>query len=202
MPASRHHVLSATGPTGVALRVSFVWWVDRFGHVISVVTPRTGAATVLTSIEGDAKDLWPASPPLQSLTVENMEGGRQAALLLGMAGKSHWSASIETVPRKAALVFDMACRLGSLPADLGSRYTVAAGVVKSGPGDKQREYFEVLSGGPVVRIYRESTNGAAAKLRVPEKGEIAIRPDVGEKAPSPTIRWRYRVEVGEGVSGG
>jgi hypothetical protein len=192
---NRHHILESSGPAGVTLRLSFVWWLDRFGHVISVVTPRQGLATVLNSLEGDAKDAWPASPPLQSLTLEQLEGGRRAALLIGMAGRSHWSASVETVPRKPALVFDVACRLGSLPAELGSRYTVASGVIKSGPGDKQREFFEVLTGGPVVRIYREAANGSAAKLRVPEKGEIVIRPDIREKAASHTIRWRYRVEV-------
>ena len=193
------HVLAATASSGVTLRVAFVWWVDRFGHVISVAARNQAPATVLHSIEGDALEPWPASPPLQSVSLEQVADSRHAALLVGMAGRSHWSASVEAVPGRAALVFDVACRLGSWPANLSSRYSVQSGQVVSGPGEKQREYIEVRTDGPAVRIYREDLPEAAAKFRLPESGDIVIRPAVITTGKNPTtVRWKYRVEVGSG----
>ena len=194
---NQHHVLTATGPSGVWLRVSFVWWVDRFGHVISVARAGKHPIAVLHSIEGDAQDAWPASPPLQSVSVEKVAEYRPAALLVGMAGQSHWSASIEAVRGRAALVFDVACRLGGLPGDLSSRYSVEAGQIVSGPGDKQREYVEIHTDGPPVRIYRESVPEGEVKLRLPEPGELVIRPGVITAKPNATVRWKYRLEVAE-----
>ncbi len=189
------HVLSATATSGVTLRVAFVWWQDRFGQVISVGTPGGDLATVLSSIEGDAQELWPASPPLQSVSLGPLADGRQAALLVGMAGRSHWSASVEALSGRAALVFDVACRLGSLPASLGTQYSVAAGQIRSGPGEKQREFVEIRTDGPAVRIYREDLPQAATKLRLPESGDIVIRPALPDKLATATVRWKYRVEV-------
>ena len=193
------HVLSARGKSGIVLRVSFVWWVDRFGHVISLATSPQRSASVLQSVEGDAQEPWPASPPLQSVSLEKLADGRQAALLVGMAGRSHWSASVETMPQQAALVFDVACRLTSQPGNLSSRYNVVDGQILSGPGDKQREYIEIRSDGPPVRIYREAVPDNEVKLRLPEPGELVIRPAIVVAGPNPTtIRWKYRIEVAEG----
>ncbi len=192
--ANQRYTLSAAGPKGITLRAAFNWWVDRYGHAISVVHASGKISTVLTSIEGDASEAWPASPPLQSISVEEVASGRNAALLVGMAGRSHWSASVEAIPGQAALVFDVACRIGTLPAKLGSRYTVAEGQLVSGPGDKKREFVAVQLGTLGVRVCREQVPGCEAKLRLPDSGELVIRPDVGETATS-TVRWRYRVEV-------
>jgi hypothetical protein len=101
------------------------------------------------------------------------------------------------VPDRAALVFDIACRLGSWPANLSSRYSVQSGQLVSGPGEKQREYIEVRTEGPAVRIYREDLPESAVKLRLPESGDIVIRPAVITTGKNPTtVRWKYRVEVG------
>ena len=58
---------------------------------------------LLESIEGTATDDWPPSPPLQSLSIETLPDGRRVALLVGMAGRSHWSASIEAVASAPSL---------------------------------------------------------------------------------------------------
>ena len=39
-----------------------------------------------------------------------------------MAGRSHWSASIEAVAGEAKLIFDIACRHAEKPMRLSSRY--------------------------------------------------------------------------------
>jgi hypothetical protein len=194
---NQHHVLTATGSSGVVLRASFVWWGDRFGHVISAAMKGKGPVAVMHSIEGDAQDAWPPSPPLQTVSLEKLADYRPVALLVGMAGQSHWSASIEVVRGQAALVFDVACRLGSLPGDLSTRYSVESGEIVSGPGDKQRQYVEIHTDGPPVRIHREFVPEGEVKLRLPEPGELVIRPGVITARPNATVRWKYRVEVAE-----
>jgi hypothetical protein len=114
--------IEAIGPGGKRLRLEFTWRRDRYGHRISLTAADGAIQPLLESIEGSPHDDWPPSPPLQSLTIENRPNDRPVALLLGMAGGSHWSASIEAVPGKTELIFDIACRHGANPGHLGSRY--------------------------------------------------------------------------------
>jgi len=114
--------IEAGGSEGLRLRVDFVWRDDRFGHVISIVDAAGFTQPVLESLEGTPEDDWPPSPPLQSLSIEALTDGRRAALLVGMAGGSHWSASVEASPGASALVFDLACRSARRPEKLGSSY--------------------------------------------------------------------------------
>lgn len=99
---------------------------DRFGHVIE----SRGAdqpIVLLESIEGDAVTTWPPSPALQSVDWSEVAAGK-IALLVGMAGKSHWSASYESHAASAALVLDWACRVTGEPAFLGTSYHVGRDV--------------------------------------------------------------------------
>jgi hypothetical protein len=118
----RNEALEATGSDGLTLRVEFVWRGDRFGHVISAIEEDGDQVPLVESVEGTKAEDWPSSPPLQSLRIETLAGGRRAALLVGMAGRSHWSASVEPVVGEAALVFDIACRHPPGAQGLGSRY--------------------------------------------------------------------------------
>src|SRR5207244_9937204 len=110
------------GSEGSRLRIEFAWLGDRYGHIISLIDAHGVAERLLESIEGTANDDWPPSPPLQSLSMETLTDGRRVALLVGLAGRSHWSASIEPALGKAELVFDLACRHGPNHGMLGSRY--------------------------------------------------------------------------------
>src|SRR5262245_31734029 len=107
---------------GTGLRVEFFWTGDRFGHVVSLVDAAGNSEPVLESIDGRPDENWPPSPPLQSLNFQSLPDGQRAALLVGMAGGSHWSASIEPSVNGAELVFDMACRQATPAIWLGSRY--------------------------------------------------------------------------------
>jgi hypothetical protein len=118
----RSEAIEATGSSGTSLRLEFIWLGDRYGQRISLIDAKGAAQQLLESIEGTPHDAWPPSPPLQSLTIETRPNGQHAALLLGMAGRCHWSASIETAEGKAALIFDIACRHGENPGHLGSLY--------------------------------------------------------------------------------
>lgn len=118
---------SARGQESLELR--FRQHGDRQGHSLAWV--REGqSTTMLESLEGDDQSAWPPSPPLQQLSIEQRETG-DVALLVGMAGKSHWSLSVEALP-DGALRFEAACRLSpaeaQLPAHarwLGSTYRIA-----------------------------------------------------------------------------
>src|SRR5262245_28759161 len=87
--------ISAVDDFGRGLQVEFVWKSDRFGHVISLLDPQREPCAVWESIEGTPAEPWPTSPPFQSLTIQEVSAGRTAALLVGMAGANHWSASVE-----------------------------------------------------------------------------------------------------------
>lgn len=107
--------------SGGGLRIVFVRRGDRFGHTIESVVdgqPRV----VFASVEGDAAEPWPASPPFQQLHFEDRPEGKRVALLVGMAGTSHWSASVEFDATRGEAIFDVACRMRSAPVQLGSLY--------------------------------------------------------------------------------
>ncbi|MCU0876466.1 MAG: hypothetical protein MUF06_01555 [Pirellulaceae bacterium] len=193
--ATKTRILEALDANGRGLRVSFVWWADRFGHVVSIVSSDEQIETVLNSHEGDASDAWPPSPPLQSLSVEYLGDGRSAALLVGMAGKSHWSASVEAVSGRPSIVFDIACRVGDSKVKLASRYRVAAGDVVSPRGEKDRSSIEIEAESGRIRIVREVVPAAEVQLRLPDEGDITIRPRVTGKPESATVRWKYRIEL-------
>lgn len=160
-------ILESLDARGAGLRVEFIWQGDRFGHVISRVQPGGIAQPFFESMEGAAMDDWPASPPLQSHMFHKLPTGQSAALLVGMAGRSHWSASVETSPNSAKLVFDIACRHTAQPAWLGSRYRVI--------GDSQQATL------------------VAEDAQISFTVEIAtIEPKMTDKN-LPTTRWRYAI---------
>jgi hypothetical protein len=124
----RKEAIEALGSTGVALRVEFIWREDRYRHTISLIDGDGSIVPLFESFEGVSEDDWPPSPPLQTLSIERLPEGRQVALLVGMAGRSHWSASVEPVQGQAAIAFDIACRykppreFARPPRQLGTRY--------------------------------------------------------------------------------
>ena len=169
------------------LRVRFAFQGDRFAHAIKVAR---GAQWVefISSIEGTPLDLWPPSPPLQSLHLEARPPERQLALLVGMAGKSHWSVSVELDPA-GWVSFDIACRVRSEESiHLGNEYqplqpaleTSDSCLVFANPIGQGRMALEILeSCGP-------------ARLRF-DDGHLRIEPaDMAGQSPR-TVRWGYRI---------
>lgn len=102
------------------MRVRFAWRGDRYAHEVSWFDGRDWT-DVLSSVEGSPLDAWPASPPLQSLHFESRPGNRELALLVGMAGKSHWSVSIDSIRPYASN--------STSPAELAARWGRSAAVI-------------------------------------------------------------------------
>ncbi|MBL9083913.1 MAG: hypothetical protein JNK76_19000 [Planctomycetales bacterium] len=104
------------------LRVVFFRHGDRIAHRIEVVDPNTNDwLPALISVEGSPDDPWPASPPFQQLHVEQRPTG-PIVFLIGMAGRSHWSAAVDIAADRRSIRFDVAVRLQTKPEKLGNRY--------------------------------------------------------------------------------
>lgn len=112
--------------------VRFTWQHDRWTH--EILFPD---GTAWRSLEGpvapEGDPRWPASPVLVELS--RLEGPHGPALLgVGLAGRSHFSASIGPAPARAdRVLFEFACRVTEPPGWLGSTYASPAGIVRIEP---------------------------------------------------------------------
>ncbi|HEY5313316.1 MAG TPA: hypothetical protein VIK18_12390 [Pirellulales bacterium] len=107
--------------TGAGWRIVFVRSGDRIAHHVELADGDQ-REPLLVSIEGSPDEPSPASPPLQQVHFQPLPGGGQAALLVGMAGRSHWSAAVEVPADGRQAAFEIACRAVAPPAWLGSSY--------------------------------------------------------------------------------
>jgi len=168
--------------TAGLLRARFVRRGDRIAHTIELVVGDT-VIELLESCEGSADERWPASPPVQELerapgasaSQPLNSGAAQVAWLIGRAGTSHWSASVEA-HADGSITFDVACRLRELPTWLGSRYRVVAGVASSGLA------VETLGGCQ----FATASDAHADSV-------ISIAANVLAGAFPQTVRWSYRL---------
>jgi hypothetical protein len=180
--------LESTERDGWRLRVDFQWHVDRLAHQIAAVDVAGQAIPLLHSVEGSADDCFPASPPLQTLSIETLPDGRRAALLVGMAGRGHWSASVETVYQESALLFDIACKVDASDAVVGSRYRLAPGVaLVDGPAQG------IEARGGDRRFVLESCAEHCEARR--EAGHIRVFPTEFRRGAGTSARWKYRVRL-------
>jgi len=131
-PRSRPPVALSAGRTGVV----FTWHGDRWRHSVSIDGVPFATSREHTADGHDRS--WPASPPLVELSTLETPNG-PAILAVGLAGRSHFSASISPHPGEAdTLLFEIACRIKDPPVWLGSTYLVADETVlmtASYPGD-------------------------------------------------------------------
>ena len=170
-----------------ALRLRFVRRGDRFRHLVEQVVDDR-AIVLLESIEGSAADNWPASPPVQELepAAESLAGQESSdylriVWLIGRAGASHWSASVEAqsaeveAQSSGVVTFDIACRVHCAPGWLGSRYRVldAAG--------NERLSIEPLAGCQLASLDSRSEL-------------VVVAETLGDTLPR-TIRWRYQISA-------
>ena len=140
---------------------------------------------VLESVEGAADDDWPASPPLQSLHREDRPDGKRLALLVGMAGRSHWSLSVELDPVKQIVTCDVACRLHDQAEPLTSTYRIAESSASAS------EWLELRSGPHRFQLRPEATDQHSCKLEMAEQRLVAIRCETTAGPLPRTVRWRF-----------
>lgn len=151
------------------LRVVFFKQGDRYAHRVEWFDDVHGAWTVaVESLEGTPDDPWPPSPPFQQLHVEERPTGR-VILLVGMAGRTHWSAAVEVAADCKAITFDIATRVQVRPQRLGSAYHREGKTLAEAPHD----------------IVLRSTSTA-------KRQPLQIMPDVEAIVPG-TIAWKYEI---------
>ena len=172
---------------GLCLQVQFNWRKDRQCHSIHLLV---GDRTIrlLESLEGTDVEEWPESPPLQQLSVEELRPSTHVALLVGMAGQSHWSMSVEPAGVEAGYTFDVACRSRAKARQLGSGYRLqSAGLVGVG-----NHAATVGIEGRELTIMCDHEGPAASQIQVSPDG-IRIEPKTIVSAG--TTRWRYTVGI-------
>ncbi len=135
----------------------------------------------LESIEGTPADDWPPSPALQNLNQSDLPDGSRGVLLVGMAGKSHWSAAITADAANGLLKFDIACRAGAAPDHLGSAYRIIdVGLFAAPPTD----WLSVCS---------PSADGQCVFSETPEL--LTIHVESRSTDLPHTFRWQYSIQL-------
>jgi hypothetical protein len=211
MPAAQTCELTAG-----CLRLSFTWERDRFRHALSLVDRSrdgTPGTLLITSLEGEPDELWPASPVLQELHVESRSDERTVALLVGRAGRSHWSLSVLADSRRHELEFEAACRCVGQPTWLGSAYLAAGGVAaveskNCKVGTDCTEATPVSLSRGDAQVWLQPASGDRYWRLKPGEGSPVMAPDSGFDCPRlaiaadwtgddlrRTIQWSYRVAM-------
>ena len=173
---------------GRGLRVMFQRQADRCAHRIELID---GAKSfcLLTSVEGTSDQPWPPSPPLQQLSIEELSPGNRVALLLGMAGKSHWSASVECDPASSSLLFDVACRVQQPPQRLGSCYRAE---VPLADASLDRARFTTACANVTLQLLPLADPPSVSLVQSENQIAVAYQELTVARVPS-TLRWKYRV---------
>jgi len=169
---------------GYGLALTFHRQQDRYRHEITLVTP-AGPVPWLESVESSDAIAWPDSPPFQELSLE-WQNDRQVALLVGMAGKSYWSASIETNAATRSLRFDIACRLREPPQKLGNTYRFAWPPARNPPPPDP----------PLIAATSASASAPAGPAPFASRSQL-----VWPVAPPPGLPAGGQSPTGNGLSG-
>ena len=172
--AQSSYVIETIGIVGKLLRCNFWQQGATFAHSMELVDG-DASTTVLSSLESQGEDLWPATPPWQELHVHTQGNGEPALMLVGRAGSSHWSMSVIVDDSGTSLLFDVACRLRGTPDFLGGTYRLSGADC-------------LVSVSPVVI---DQTAPATVKEL---DGNIVIDATSIAKAPA-TVRWAYRISL-------
>ena len=171
------------------LRLQFEKLSDRWSHRWQLVDAEGLTTDVLTSVEGGAEDIFPASAAMQEISLHELPTG-PAALGVGMAGKGHWSASysVETYEERPAIKCDLACLLKQLQADgqwLGSTYSIGDDVLIE--TKSQQVWFSVNG-----QSFALTADPEYASIEIAER-QIKIVPMKFSDSKTVATRWLFSV---------
>ena len=184
MPDSTPPPMSLASADG-KLVAHFFWQHDRYAHRIENADGQAifsieanGQDTHFAAISAAAakvfagpSDDWPYSPPLQQLSLEQINGA-PAILGVGSAGRGHWSISVE--PTESGLRFDVACRSKSSPLWLGNSYSFCKAMAVLPTQDSNRW------------VHDNGDSAAPNTIRW-----CSVSPS--STKPSATTRWDYEI---------
>ena len=188
VPQNESFTLQTGLTRGRCLLASFHWHLDRFAHTIGLLEDER-LIPVLASHEGAPQDDWPLSPAFQEASLETGSGGSQCVLLVGMAGTSHWSASVEADPSAAVLHYDIACRINRAPSKLGSRYRSMTLAELTHP-----QQVQIKIADSVVLLHAEELGDFRFQVAPTENGVDVRATPITDDFPQ-TVRWKYSVRL-------
>jgi hypothetical protein len=194
--------LCATRPGNGQLRVRFDWSHDRFGHLFvgcgadaPAGAPETNDAW-MRSLEGNSQEDWPASPAFQQLDHCPLAEGRSGLLLVGMAGRSHWSLAV--VVRDNQLVLEVACRIQAGTEQLRSTYALAPDVHVTSTDQTvllERLLERSSPDAPAPRVIVHPDRDTTRVGFDPAARLLEIRPLKPPVRLPATVRWSYRLAL-------
>ena len=161
---------------------------DRTGHCVWWLEDDI-PTLIMMSLEGHSKQAWPESSPFQQIVCENVGAGEKPVLLgVGMAGKAHWSATIEGDSMTEAIAMDIACRTAVAPERLGSTYWIPPQWTAKLVTENSLS-LEHLHG---LKVVIESV-GNTPIVYEGQKLQIHPKIDFANHHRGQTYRWRYLV---------
>lgn len=170
--------LLAVDANGNGIELCFEWTSDRYSHAIYEVRTGIRGEVLCRSVESDSLQLWPASPPIQQLSIEAIED-RPTALGVGATGGGHWSISVQAAEQggKLGLLFDVALRRKGTVEQCGSTYgTIGSRLCIEG--------FSTIAATEV----RDTGSGCEI---IPSDLNDAEPPSANTPKIKATIRWAY-----------
>lgn len=190
--SSEEELESAAARGGGRLYLCFTRRADRISQSLEC---RVGERRIelFVSHEGEAGEAWPPSPPLQQLLIEPRGSEGQVALLVGMAGRSHWSLSVEPVAGRAAFRFDAACRLNAPPTWLGHVWRASETLGRPSEATPNAMSWRIGAGLLAMTGEAASDRESLAPCEFHD-GECRIGAKIPEGRFPLTVRWRFTVE--------
>ena len=182
--------LQTTDDRGRGLRVTFVWNQDRYSHTVAIVQGER-LLPLLASDECGDDPGWPLAPPLQQLSIEPRADGCHVALGVGMAGRSHWSISVEPIAGEPGFLFDIACRTVARPAFLGTRYRSQVPAMVA----PDHASAELEISGTRVRVRAVAIAQQPPTLIGETVDGFAVEPQCAIPLTAPTVRWQYELRL-------
>ena len=181
-------------PAGL-LSIRFIKSGDRLAHCIGLQTSSKGLGgflPVLESIEGDAQEAWPASPPMQQIVQESI-GQNSAPVLLGvgLSGNGHWSGAVEKTS-SGSLKLDIACKISKPASYLGSRYRMAGETEVDFKNNEIRLTVKKESNENVTLVL----SAAIGKVSMVKENRLIVIVPGSEPSLIQTHRWCYNVAIG------
>ena len=181
--------VEAISSNGRRLRVTFVWTRDRFAHNIALIDGTRHVPLLASADCCDTPSDWPLSPPMQQLSVEAIDNHSPTAFLVGMAGRSHWSAVMQPVANQLAIDFDMAVRVAVLPPFAGSGYRTMVDANLHGSQSAELKIddlrCEIIADIETHTSIEKTVDGVSLPCR-----------QTPSRFPA-TLRWKYRIRAGE-----
>ena len=176
------------------LSIRFIKSADRVAHCIGLqisTKDAEGFLPVLESIEGDAREAWPCSPPMQQIVQECVGHNSSPVLLgVGLSGNGHWSGAIEETSA-GSLKLDIACKSSKPASYLGSQYRVI-GETKIDFDNNEIRLVTKRESSEHVALVLSVTIGMLSLDK--ESNLLSIIPSSDPSSPQ-THRWCYNVAI-------